>query len=312
MTNLTLIDETMNIEAGITLYYECPVRGMRPVKVARITKTLIILEDGGRYNRKGYATGDTWKRHVLYIEAKESAEETSKVVAPQKTIEERKALVESRKEQRALAQVAENNAEIAKKLDKLNGFVEQYNATSSQFYKNRIAEQLAWFQRHDISVALDGNGRYALVEEAEEDNAALQTINETIAELRAIIPAERFPEALQMSMKALEMDKGLDAETKAMAYSAYLQALANAVCPPQTTNEIRQCMQRQHGKEAMENALYMYERALSGYSFVELKELAKEQGLDIRGRSKAIYVNALVGKRRLAMVRNPMAKARGL
>lgn len=169
-TNLTLIDETMNIEAGATLYHQCPVRGMRPVKVARTTKTLIILEDGGRYNRKGYATGDTWKRHVLYIEVKESAEETSKVAAPQKTIEERKALVESRKEQRTLAQVAENNAEIAKKLDKLNGFVEQYNATSSQFYKNRIAEQLAWFQSHDISVALGSNGRYVLVEEIEELN----------------------------------------------------------------------------------------------------------------------------------------------
>lgn len=32
-----------------------------------------------------------------------------------------------------------------------------------------------------------------------------------------------------MAMKALEMDKGLDEATKALAYSAYLQALADAV-----------------------------------------------------------------------------------
>lgn len=100
------------------------------------------------------------------------------------------------------------------------------------------------------------------------------------------------------------MDKGLDDATKALAYSAYLQALTDAMCPSQTTNEIeiQQCMQRKREKEAMENALHMYERALSGYSFVELKELAKDKGLYVRGRSKARYVNALVGKRRLALM----------
>jgi hypothetical protein len=61
-------------------------------------------------------------------------------------------------------------------------------------------------------------------------------------------------------------------------------------------------MQRKREKDAMENTLHAYKSALSYYSLIELKELAKEQGLDIRGRSKAIYVNALAGKRRLELM----------
>lgn len=297
------VDETMNIEAGATLYHQCPVRGMRTVKVARTTKTLIILEDGGRYNRKGYATGDTWKRHVLYIEVKESAEETSKVAAPQKTIE-------SRKEQRTLAQVAENNAEVTKKLEKLNGFVEQYNAAPSQFHKNRIDEQLMWFQRHDISITMD-NGDYVLVKDDEEQEQTLEAkgasettnesaqetdevVNETIAELKAATPAERFPDALRMSMKVLEMDKTLDDATKALAYSAYLQALADAMCPPQTTNEIQQCMQRKREKEAISSD--KRKKATQHYeAFVKEQEAlkdAKEQLKALRAAGESAAMSA--------------------
>lgn len=303
MTDLIPIDATMNIEAGATLYHQCPVRGMRTVKVARTTKTLIILEDGGRYNRKGYATGDTWKRHVLYIEVKESAEETSKVAAPQKTIE-------SRKEQRTLAQVAENNAEVTKKLEKLNGFVEQYNAAPSQFHKNRIDEQLMWFQRHDISITMD-NGDYVPVKDDEEQEQTLEAkgasettnesaqetdevVNETIAELKAATPAERFPDALRMSMKVLEMDKTLDDATKALAYSAYLQALADAMCPPQTTNEIQQRMQRKHEKEAISSD--KRKKATQHYeAFVKEQEAlkdAKEQLKALRAAGESAATSA--------------------
>lgn len=177
MTNLTLIDETMNIEAGATLYHQCPVRGMRPVKVARITKTLIILDEGSRFNRKGYRTGDEWKRNVLYIEVKESAEETNEVkaAAPARTIEERRVFVESRKEARELAKQQQSDAEIMHRLGKLSDMVARRDSSDNpSFYQKRIDEQLVWFQRHDISITMD-NGDYILVNDDEEQEQTMNT-----------------------------------------------------------------------------------------------------------------------------------------
>jgi hypothetical protein len=57
----------------------------------------------------------------------------------------------------------------------------------------------------------------------------IEIVNEIIAELKAVTPAEEFSNALRMSMKALEMSKTLDEETREIAYSTYLQALADAV-----------------------------------------------------------------------------------
>lgn len=57
----------------------------------------------------------------------------------------------------------------------------------------------------------------------------IEIVNEIIAELKSITPAGEFPDALRMSMKALEMSKTLDEETREIAYSTYLQALADAV-----------------------------------------------------------------------------------
>jgi hypothetical protein len=65
-----------------------------------------------------------------------------------------------------------------------------------------------------------------------------------------------------------------------------------------TDNEIRQSMQHKREKDAMENALYMHERALSSYGLADLKALAVEQGLTVKGRGKAIYVKALVEAQR--------------
>ena len=131
----------------------------------------------------------------------------------------------------------------------------------------------------------------------------IETITETIEALKAIVPAEELPEALQMSMKALEMDKGLDPEVKALAFSAYLQALVDAVAPSNAeVDDTQQRMQRKHHEESIDNSCAAHERALSYYSLAKLKELAMEQGLDIKARSKAVYINALVGKYRLALL----------
>jgi hypothetical protein len=96
-----------------------------------------------------------------------------------------------------------------------------------------------WAGAHGEEPELDINTEQqtkAALQKTEEENATqeiIETVTETIAELRAATPAERFPDALRTAMKALEMSKGLDDATKSLAYSVYLQALADAVCSPQ-------------------------------------------------------------------------------
>ena len=65
----------------------------------------------------------------------------------------------------------------------------------------------------------------------------IEIVNEIIAELKSVTPAEEFPNALRMSMKALEMSKSLDEETREIANSVYLQALVDAISP-QAVNDI--------------------------------------------------------------------------
>jgi hypothetical protein len=69
MAKLTLINETMDITAGMTLIDKCPLMGLRKVTVARTTKTLIITTEGARYSRLGYLTVDEWRRPRLYLQA---------------------------------------------------------------------------------------------------------------------------------------------------------------------------------------------------------------------------------------------------
>lgn len=134
----------------------------------------------------------------------------------------------------------------------------------------------------------------------------IETVNEIIAELKDIMPTEELPEAMEMSIDELEMDEGLDTETKAASLSAYLEALVDAVSPSNaeaaSNNDIQQRTQHKRSEESIDNSCAAHEKTLSSLRLTRLKELAKEQGLDIRGRSKAVYINALVGKYRLALL----------
>jgi hypothetical protein len=65
---MTPVNEEITITAGMTIIDECPLRGLRKVKVARVTKTLIITQEGGRYSKQGYLKSDEWKRQRLYIQ----------------------------------------------------------------------------------------------------------------------------------------------------------------------------------------------------------------------------------------------------
>lgn len=64
-----LVNQDTMITAGMTIIDKCPVRGLRKITVARVTKTLIITQEGVRYSRQGYLKADEWKRQRLYIQA---------------------------------------------------------------------------------------------------------------------------------------------------------------------------------------------------------------------------------------------------
>ena len=64
---MQLIDNSMQIDQGMDLYDQCPLRGLRKVTIARITKTLIVTTEGARYSREGYLSGDQWRRRRLYV-----------------------------------------------------------------------------------------------------------------------------------------------------------------------------------------------------------------------------------------------------
>lgn len=295
MAKLTLINETMDIKAGMTLYHQCPVRGMRAVKVARTTKTLIIFEDGGRYNRKGYATGDTWKRNVLFIEVKAVAASTQQQI-PQFSGNFKIIYLAEEKLyslQKAIEYMATRNIfpvvdnEPAAEIKVETAAPETNKATTVKPMQSEAQLSYSVIRNHEIMV-IDAYPQHLDKERIEQVHAKV-VAKEDVLLTWAGFPLASDPEERQRLIKTA---MGLPSDFKAQ----------ETIKTTTSTNDIQQCMQRKREKEALENALYAHKRALSYYSLVELKELAKEQGLDIRGRSKAVYVNALVGKRRLALM----------
>lgn len=60
-------------------------------------------------------------------------------------------------------------------------------------------------------------------------NNVREEVREIIADLKAVTPAGKYKEALEMSVKVLMMDKDLDSEVKEIALSEYIQELADNI-----------------------------------------------------------------------------------
>jgi len=137
-------------------------------------------------------------------------------------------------------------------------------------------------------------------------NITLEII-ETIAELKAATPAGKFAEALRTSIKVLEMDKGLDEATKALAINEYKKALAaeSLSIPAEEVESIalialdmKQRKLNEQRSRYIEDITEQYERQLQYNSIAKLKAIVAEHGLVVKGRGKAAYINALVAEYR--------------
>lgn len=60
-------------------------------------------------------------------------------------------------------------------------------------------------------------------------NNVREEVREIIADLKVVTPVGKYKEALEMSVKVLMMDKGLDPEVKEIALSEYIQEMADNI-----------------------------------------------------------------------------------